>query len=232
MTVENSFGFGSAQRIGFTGEVSERSLGFEGEEIEFPKSYYPRGLSLKSLTVSGNWDGIWGWLRKRHQIYFITAAVDLSGKPPTVMPPAELPQQLIHNVAPGSTISFTLGEGAPLFYPRTIIGGLAVFILVSEADRGIQHVGATMRKVHEDLTANQGAVMSKLTALITNPGKTLADEALGAASAILAPIATVLAETKDDSVGVVQGIFKANSDWGGQLEQAWSGGNVVLGELK
>lgn len=233
MTIQNSAvpSFQEAQRIGYLGEVSERSLGFDGEEIEFPRSYEPRGLALKSLTVKGNWDGIWGWLTNRQQIYFITAAVDLSGKPPTVMPPVELQKNLIHQVHRNETISFTLGEGAPIFFPRTVVGGLAVFIMIAESDGDLRHVGETMKKVHEDLTKNEGSVMSKLLKLIKNPGKTLADEVLIAASAILAPVGTVLSETRDDNVGVVQGLFKANSDWSGQLEQAWSSGSVVLSEL-
>jgi hypothetical protein len=224
-------GFQDARRIGYSGEVSERSKGFGGDEIEFPKSYQPRGLALRSLTVTGNWDGLWGWLKGREQIYFITVAVDLSGTPPTVMPPKELQKNLIHEVHPGETISFTLGEGAPIFFPRTVVGGLAVFILIAESDGDLRHVGETMKKVHDDLTKNEGSVMDKLLKLIRNPAKTLADEVLIAASAAMAPIATVLSETSDENVGVVQGLFKANSDWSDQLEQTWSGGSVVLAEL-
>lgn len=225
-------GFQYAQRIGDSGEVSETSSGFEGEKIEFPKSYKPRGLALKSLTVNDNWDGLWGWLRDRQQIYFMSVAVDLSGQPPTVMPPKEIaPEKLVHEMYATETITFTMGEGAPIVFPKTIVGGLAVFIIIAEADRELAHVGETIRQVHEDLTANEGSIMSALKELITNPGKTLADEVLSAATAVLAPIGTVLSRTSDDHVGVVQGIFKANSNWTNQLEQSWSGGSVVLTEL-
>lgn len=219
------------QRVGYKGEVSERSAGFDGEEVEFPRSHQPRGLALSSLTVTKNWDGLWGWFTGRQKIYFITAAVDLSGQPPVVMPPTEVTQKLIHDVKIGGTISFTLGEGAPLFFPRTVVGGLAVFILVSEADGGVQNVGKVMKKVHEELTKDEGAVMSELLGLIANPGKTMADQVLGAASAVLAPIASVLSGKEDNNAGVVQGIFKANSNWSSQLEQTWDGGRVVLKEL-
>jgi hypothetical protein len=229
MTETGTINFTYAKGIGFIGEITERSFGFdEGEEIEFPKSFKPRGLALRTLKIEKNWDGLFGWIRRRQKIYFITVATDLSGNPPTVMPPKELPVDPIHKVKFGEEISFTLGEGAPIFYPRSIVGGLAVFIMVCEADRGLKHVGETLKKIHEDLTAKQGAILNKLMALVTNPSATIADEVLAAASAILAPIATVLAASKDDTVGIAQGVFKANTDWANQLSQSFPGGSGSL----
>src|SRR6185503_6665833 len=100
-------------------------------------------------------------------------------------------------------------EGAPVFLPRVIAGGLVVYITVCEADRGVRHVGEVMARVHEDLSKNK-SLTNVIMGLVSNPTKTVADEVLSAATAALQPIATILKSNGDDYEALFTGIYSAN----------------------
>lgn len=231
MSAELSGLFSDAVKFGDSGEITQSYPGFAEDEIEYPRSTRPRGLSLRSLTISERSNRFWSWLQKRQQIYFLTVATDLSGQPPQITPPAEVSSKAIYEIRRGEELSFTLGDGLPVFTPRTLVGGLVVYVIISEADRGIQHVGEVIKKVHEDLNANDGDFVKKIKALVTNPTKTLADEALGVVSAALQPLGTVLAMNKDEHLGAVSGVLRADSAWDGKLTQRWPGGQVEFNEV-
>ncbi|MCV2394490.1 hypothetical protein OEB99_09220 [Actinotalea sp. M2MS4P-6] len=200
-------------------------------EAVFPSSGRPRGLSLISLRVTRNWDGLWGLLGRRDQIYFMTVAFDLSGRAPIVLPPEQVPDQAIYRVRRGETISFTLGDGSPVYPPHVLKGGLMVYLVVCDADQGTRHVGEVMAKVHADLTKG-GSLTDTLMALIKNPTSTVVDEVLRAATAALLPIATILQSQGDEFVGVFSGIYPAKGPWKGKLAATQNGTEIELRELR
>jgi len=228
--------FDHAATLGTAGPVDlapgDRHRSVAAPRLTYPRSAKPRGLALRSLRVTENWDGVWGWLRdNRQQIYFTTVAVDLSGQPPTIHPPEEVPADAVHDVEVGDEIEFTFGRGAPLFGPRTVVGGLAVFVMVCESDGGVREIGTTLAQVHEDLSSDDGSFMTTIMKFVTDPAGTLADEVLDGLTAALQPVATILKSGKDDYIGTLKGIYPADSSWDGQLVQEWNGNRVELAEI-
>lgn len=203
--------------------------GLDGETTEtvsIPRSDRARGLALTHLNVSRGWDSLFSLLGRTNQIYFLSLAYDLSGEPPQVMPPKELTGDTFIRIRPKETYEFTLGDGAPIFLPRQIVGGLAVFVQLCEAD-DVDKVGATMKKIHEDLEDDSASLIERVKKLIKNPASEGVSQVLSAGSALLKPIATVLEANGDDHVGLVQGTFPARKSWEGRLVQDFGDGSFL-----
>lgn len=201
----------------------------DSAEVDIPFSEDPRGLAMQSLRVDTSWQRLRQLFGQTDDIYFLSVAFDLSDKPPVVLPPKEVSTDALYKVAPGETIEFSLGNGAPLFTPRPIKGGLVVYITVCEADRGPQRVGEVMAQVHEDLSKDNSLV-DAIQRFVTNPGKSFVDEGLSAFTAALQPIATVLKSNKDDYVALFSGVYPAAGPWDG-LTATRNGATLVLREL-
>lgn len=223
--------FDKAISIGSAADLIQRTRGRSAKVPRIPRSGVPRGLAIKSLHVTSKWDKLWSFLGRRKQIYFLSVAFDLSGEEPIVFPPKTVSSAAVFNVTPGESISFTLGDGVPLFPLREICGGLVAYISVIEADKGIRHIGEVMTQVHADLK-KKGSITDILQQLITNPTATVADEVLAAATAALQPIGTILRNNEDDYIALFNGIYSAKGPWAGKLEQTQNGTTIVLGELR
>lgn len=195
-----------------------------------PSSGKPRGLSLLSLHVTRPWDALWNLLGRKDQIYFLSVAFDLSDRQPVILPPKETPTNMIYKVRRGEAISFSLGDGMPLYPPQVITGGLLTYLVVCDAEQGVRHVGEVMAKVHADLT-QQGSLTDKLLAVIKNPASTMVDEVLSAATTALQPVASILQSKGDDFVGVFSGIYPAKGSWKGKLQATQNGTEIELGVL-
>jgi hypothetical protein len=221
--------FDDALTVGRAEDLVERQRAV-GAPPTVPISAIPRGLALKSLKVTGKWDWLWKLLNRSQQIYFVSVAMDLSGQEPTVLPPAQVPADSVYKVRHGEAIEFTLGDGVPLFPPRVITGGLMVYLIVSEADKGIRHVGETMTKIHQDL--KDVSLAEKLVKLVSAPAATIVDEAILIGSAMVQPVATALENNSDDAVGVFSGYYPAKGPWVKKLASTRNGTSIILGELR
>lgn len=207
-----------------------RGLTGEKSIASFPSSEKARGLAITSLQVTSAWDALYKLLGKKHQIYFLTIAFDLSGEDFVILPPAEVPASAVYKVKAGETLTFTLGDGVPLFYPRVIMGGLIAYIIVVEADNK-QKIGKVMKEVHKDLKED-GSLVDKVKQLITNPSATIVDEVLTIATAAMQPIATILENNGDDYIALFSGVYSATDEsWEGKLTQSQNGATIVLKEL-
>ncbi len=229
-----SLNFDQAIKVSTTSNlVTTRTIkGLAGDKtvVTVPASEKKRGLAIESLQVTNAWDTLWNLIGKRHQIYFLTIAFDLSGKDFTILPPAVVPDSAVYKVKAGETMSFTLGDGVPVFYPQTIKGGLIVYILVVEAKRSTRHIGNVMKEVHNDLKADNSLV-EKVKQLVTNPSATIVDQVLTVATAAMQPIATILENNNDDHLALFHGIYSATDSWVGKLTQIQNGTTIVLSEL-
>jgi hypothetical protein len=174
---------------------------------------------------------MWNLLRRKQRIYFLSIAFDLSEHDPVVLPPKEVPEGAVYEVPHGDTISFSLGEGAPIFPPRTVNGGLIVYLTICEADKGIRHVGDVMAKVHENLSQDRSLTQA-ITGFIASPGAMLAGEILGAATAALQPIATILQNNGDNYEALFSGIYSAKGPWREKLSASQAGATIELAELR
>src|SRR6266568_337429 len=168
--------FDDAIRVGEPSDLIEIQRSTRGAPT-VASSKSPRGLSMKSLYVTQNRRGPWSLLGRRKQIYFLSVAFDLSDRGPVVFPPAQVPADAIYRVHPGQAIQFTLGDGAPIFPPRTISGGLVMYITVCDADKGTRHVGEVLAQVHQDLNKD-GSLTKVITGFIKSPSKVVIDEVL------------------------------------------------------
>lgn len=223
--------FGNAIKVGQAADVFERQRSASDAQVRVPSSGLPRGLSLRSLVVSGAWDRLWNLLQRRQEIYFLSVAFDLSEHDPVVLPPAQVPQAAVFRVRHGEKVTFSLGDGAPLFPPRVIVGGLVLYITICEADRGVRHVGEVMAKIHDDL-ARDDSLTKVIRGFIANPGKTVADEILSVATAALQPIATILKSNGDDYEALFAGVYSAKGPWDGRLTASQNGATIELAELR
>lgn len=221
--------FDDALHAGRPDDLVERQRG-AGSVPSVPVSSIPRGLSLKSLKVTSKWDWFWRLLNRSQQIYFISVVMDLSGSEPTILPPKEVPTDAVYRVPHGEAIEFTLGDGAPLFPPRTITGGLITYLIVSEADKGIRHIGETMTKIHDDL--KEVSLAEKFINLLANPTATIVDEAMAIAFSAIQPIASILKSNDDDCIGLFSGYYRAKGPWADKLRSTRNGTSIVLGELR
>lgn len=202
--------------------------------VTFPTSDVPRGLSLTSIRIGNNYDGLAGWLLKHQSIYFMTIAADLSGKPPEVYPSAESIKvdEHVAKVGIGEPITFTLGSGAPVYGPRQITGGLALFILIMEADHGGKKVKKVLDGIHDVLAGADGTVVKMVTKLISSPASATVGLVLEGVTAALQPIGEIIAANDSDCVGMLRGVFEPRSPWTeDQLVQRWNNNEVRLAEL-
>lgn len=197
--------------------------------IEYPKSSRARGLAIRSFSISRAFEKFLWW-ETGSDMYFATIAFDLSGEKPTLLPPADVKaSQFVYAMKSGDTIDFRLGQGAPVFYPRQLTGGLALYMMVFESDRNTEHLGEVMKKVHEDLDADD-SVVSKIKEMLKNPAGGIAQQILGVATAAMQPIATVLTNRGDKFVAPFQGYFPAIGAWD-RLSDARNGVAVSFAEL-
>lgn len=185
---------------------------------------------MKSLVVTSDWDKLWRLFGRRKSIYFLSIAFDLSGEAPFIMPPKEVPETAAFRVRHGDEIKFTLGDGALIFPVRKIKGGLIVYITVCEADRGIRHVGQVMSEVHDQLKNDDGLAKA-IKNLVANPGQELVGHILGAATAALQPVATILKNNLDDCEALFTGIYPANGPWDEKLTAKQGGTSIELAQL-
>lgn len=199
--------------------------------VSVGSSETPRGLALRSLTVTGAWDSLWNFLGRGQSVYFLSIAFDLSKNKPIVLPPKEVPAGAVFRVKHGEKIVFSLGDGAPIFPARPITGGLVVYITVCTADRGLRHIGQVMAKVHDQLS-NDDSLAKVLVKLVSNPAETIVEETLSVATAALQPIATILKNNEDDYVALFTGIYPAAGRWTDRLTATQNGTTIELSELR
>ena len=223
--------FGSAINVGVASDVIEVQRRTAKETASIPSSGTARGLCLKALQVTSSWDRLWNLLGKRRQIYFLSVAFDMSERGPVILPPKQVPESAVLTVQPGQVVSFTLGDGAPIFPARLIYGGLIIYITVCEADRGIRHVGEVMAQVHQDLEKD-GSLVKVVKDFVKSPAKAAVNDMLGAATAALQPIATILKNNQDEYLGLFSGIYPAKGPWNDKLKAANNGTTIELGELR
>lgn len=189
-----------------------------------------RGLALRSLVVSNSWDRLWNLLGRGQSIYFLSIAFDLSDHKPVVLPPKEVPEGAVFRVKHGEKITFSLGEGAPVFPARSIAGGLIVYVTICTANRGTRHVGKVMTEVHEQLSKDN-SLSKSIVRFIANPTQSVVGEVLGAATAALKPVATILKNNEDQYEALFTGIYPAKGPWTNRLTATQNGATIELAEL-
>src|SRR5581483_11183694 len=185
-----------------------------------------RGLVLKELTLNRGHDGLLShipFLARREQIVWLATSFDLSRHPVFAFPqrPADAELATV-DLEPGETFRWTLGEGAPVAPLRLVTGGIVVSIYVADSDAGARALGANLTEAARAV-AHDGGLAAALEKIVADPGAASAEAIAQVALTIPRILGAVLAQAKDDVVGVFQGYFPAASDWTGELEQSESG---------
>ena len=182
--------------------------------IEFERSDSRRGLALKSLKLTEGFEGfLQGLLNPTNEVYFLSWAWDLSGKPIVQYPGAgATAQDCIIPLGVGK-VRELLGAGIVLFPARTITAGLAVRIQLWESDQGARDFGKAMSEVANTIKASDLSNLLELTSMATGvTGTTIA--LIAEASLELAKaIGKILQANSDDYVDFYEGYFPAADEW-------------------
>ncbi len=193
-----------------------------------------RGLVLRELTLHRRHGGLRShipFLDRREQIVWLATSFDLSRHPVFVFPQRAGDAELATiELEPGETFRWTLGEGAPVAPLRKITGGIVVSIYVADSDAGARALGQHLTDAAHAVE-NDDDLAAALQKIVANPGAASAEAIAQVALTIPRILGAVLAQAKDDVVGIFQGYLPAASDWTGKLAQRESGATIVLGEL-
>ena len=191
----------------------------------------PRGLVLKRFTLNRGYDGVLKNLFHAYdQIFFVITSLDLSGKPPFTFPTdSASAESAFIELKPKRTFEFSLGEGLPVFPPRTIAGGLVVTILVAESDSGLRHTGEVVSEISKAVQSDVS--ITKFLATLANPAMLTVDIVAAGAAKIAAVAGGVMERNGNDHVGLFRGYFHPTRSWEGKLVQDQRGARVELAEI-
>ena len=197
-----------------------------------------RGLALKALTLHEAHQfflkRLWNRVFKKTataNIFFVSIAVDGSGTGPFVWPLSQdTASQAAVKVKVGQTYKWTLGDGAPIYGPRVIEGGLAVSILVVNSRDAVKNWGKILSTISGSLSTRPDLV-SSITSL-AHPAAFTAEAALEAVGKAAGAVGDVLQVSQDKRVGAYIGLFSATGSWEGKLVQKQSGASIRLAEVR
>jgi hypothetical protein len=186
----------------------------------FAQSASPVSLYLRSLTLNASFDwglpcpcgpgGVWTGPREgaTNEVYLVTVAWDLSGRPPIVYPPAASgldPARLTRAMRVGDRLEL-VGDGLAVWPSARVTGGLFANVFVMESDSSSRALGVTLARVTE-LVA-RSPLADALTRLAGPSPDGAVAAALGqAALALVGSVAVALQDDGDDLVGVFYGTY-------------------------
>jgi len=211
-------------RLGVAADIVRPQLRLLAADASPPTAI--RGLTIKEITLNKDFDG---WFDDDSEIYFISTALDFSGKDPVVFPVGDATQTTL-KLEPGETFRFSLGEGAPVFPEREITSGLVVQVHLFESDQGARDAAAAITKA-TDAVKTDGNLVKVLKQLFENPGGLAVDVVLGAAGEVAKVVSAVLESNGNDNVAFFTGYWSAEGSWDGKLEATQEGASIRFGEL-
>lgn len=175
--------------------IEQATRKVQAEPLNLLHSAEPRGIALKSLKLTKGFEGfLQKMLNPTNEIYFLSWAWDMSGKPIQVYP--EPGQALIIPMEEGEIRQF-LGEGVPLFNQREITAGISLRINIWESDGKARNTGKVIEDVIQQIRA------SKLNNLLT---------LVGAIASVQVATLTMIKEASLELAGLIGMILKSNSD--------------------
>lgn len=172
-----------------------------------PLAVYLRDLRLnKSFDFSLFGDAV-------NELYVVTIAWDLSGKPPVIFPPKSvsddrMPPHLTYDAKAGTSVSF-VGDGIQVWPSQPVTGGLYVRIVVIESDSDVRAAGQRLANARSAIEKSE--LVSALAMLAAAPTAGSIAGIGAAADALLGTVATILQSKDDDLVAVFDGTFGADS---------------------
>jgi len=196
-------------------EVREAARAYQPVSFEYPVSAEPRGLALKSLTLSNDFDSfLQGVFNPINEVYFIAWCWDLSGKPVYLYPqPGADPSSCIIPMQAGKKREF-IGKGALLFPARTITSGLAVRIMLYESDSDVKRFGETLSEVANAISASRlSTLLSGLGTLTATPQLQILGSIIEASAQLAGIIGKILEKNHDDRVDFFEGYYSVSESW-------------------
>lgn len=216
------------KNISTISELNEISRVIPGESFQFATSEEPRGVALKSVELTKNFDTfLRGIFNPANEIYFVAWAWDLSGEAVYQYPGEGFnAQDLVFKIKAGSIREF-IGQGINLFPKREVTGGIALRIQIWESDEEIRQFGKVLSEVADSI---QKSKLNNLLSLIASglgaPGATVSlvkDAALELAGII----STILKANSNDYVDFFEGYYAADQQWTAG-EDMYAGNSSVL----
>jgi len=168
------------------------------------------GLGLSSFTLYKSFEGFMNIFNPYNEIYFVTWAYDLSGKPPYVYPALGMdPGKWFNRMKKKDTIKF-IGEGINLYPKQEIKGGICVHIEVWESDSDIRKAGETIQQLTSIIQESE--LTKILTALAnTNPTTATISAISQAGMALSDIIGKILKNNSDDFVNIFEGYYDVDN---------------------
>lgn len=217
----------SLKGITTVGDMMEVSGDIPKEIFHFAKSDQPRGLALKSIELTKNFDTfLRGIINPANEIYFIAWAWDLSGEAVYQYPGTGFdPQEMIFKIKAGNVREF-IGQGINLFPKREVTAGMAIRIQLWESDEKSRKFGEVLQSVTDSIQKSNLNNLLSLIALTGAPGATITlikDAALELSNIV----GTILKANSNDYVDFFEGYYAADQDWN-TGEDIYSGNASVL----
>ncbi|MCT1523680.1 hypothetical protein [Sphingobacterium hotanense] len=208
-------------------ELKEISQEIPSELFQFVTSE-PRGLALKSLLLTKNFDTyLRGVLNPTNEIYFIAWAWDLSGEAVYNYPGSDVnPEDMVFQIKAGNIREF-IGEGINLFPKRKVTGGMAVRIHIWESDQKSRKFGELLQTVVDSIQKSKLNNLLSLVGLVTGVPGTTVSLIKDAALELAGVVGTILKSNSNDHVDFFEGYYATDQEW--KIgEDVYSGNASVL----
>jgi hypothetical protein len=196
------------------GEVKSAARVVQPVSEEFETSSGPRGLAVKSITLTSDFRSFMQQLfDEAASVYYLAWCYDLSGQPVYVYPgQTAAPKDASFELYPGESKRY-MGAGSLLFPQRVIRGGLAIRLQVWESHAKSRDFGSTLQAVCKEIKGSE--LNSLLTVIASGTGVAGAQVALieQAALELGSLVGTILKASSDDFVDLYEGYFPVSDEW-------------------
>jgi hypothetical protein len=210
------------------GVLEQATREAQSAKAKLPTSDGPRGLGLKSLTLSKGFEGILGGVfNKKNEIYFLSWTWDLSGETPYLHPGKGVAtEDCLIPIKTGEVREFG-GTGALLFPQRIVKSGIATRIQLWESDSRARDLGKTIETVADTIEKSE---LNNLLKFIALAGPQVAQLTLikDAALELAKLIGVILKANSDDYVDFFEGYYPVSTDWTGEEKLSGHASGIVL----
>ncbi len=185
----------------------------EKDPFDLSMSSDSRGLGIRSIILTEGFEGfLQNIFNKKNEIYFVSWAWDLSGKPIFAYPGESVDVDDIRIILKAGNIREFIGEEINIFPKRKVKGGMAVRIQIWENDKDIRDAGDTILNVTNTIeNSSLNNVLSGIEkfGLHTSTISLIKEAALELSKLVGA----ILKTNNNDFVDFYEGYYPADSEW-------------------
>ncbi len=191
------------------------------------------GLTLKEIELTKDFEvyfpKVFGGTQ--HEVFFLAWSYDLSSNPVFTYPGEKASaSSCLLKMRVGKLKTF-MGDGALLFPPRRVTGGLTTRITLWESDAEERAFASTMQEISKKIQDSElNKLLSAALTLSGGQGKVL-NQAKDASLELANIIGEVLKQNGDDYVDFYEGFFSASKTWKGEETHEQENSKITLTHL-